>query len=263
MSPRAVRRRTLRRYRDTERARGPHAIPHQADPCRGRTRPDDRRHPHSDPPDDHLRPAVGGGLHDDRLLILPIGESNGAGLGTQGHRPGRGGGCGRVQHGNGGDQRRLSRVPQRRRSRSRVGRRLWRHVPFGDEGLHPLRGRLHLCRHLGPDCGRSRRWRHHALDPHRDSGQPHPQADRHRCRVRDRGRPRDPARRRQHVPHSVLPAAPRARGRPRDPFDDEVPRWPQRHRRGLRREPDSGAPREGRLSCATPRARSCHRRWPG
>ena len=77
----------------------------------------------------------------------------------------------------------------------------------------------------------------HEADLHRDAGEPDAEADGHRGDLEDREGARHSARRRQHVPDAVLPAAARARRQHLGAQHDEVLRRPQRddgRRRHLR-----------------------------
>ena len=140
------------------------------------------------------------------LLLLAFAQPHRAGPRDQARRARRGSGRLRVRHRHGRDPRRPRRVPQRGRPRDRLGRDLRRHPSPVPADPRPLRGRVHVRRHLGPRRGGGEPARRDPAHPHRDAGESYPQAHRHRGRLRDRAPPGRPPRRRQHPAHPLVPA---------------------------------------------------------
>ena len=129
-------------------------------------------------------------------------------------------------------------APARSRGLRRLReRRLRRHVPHVLAGLRAegLLVRVSLAGRAF-ECPRRAHRRGHAARLDRDADEPAAQHRRHRRRCRCRPCGRGDRRRRQHLRDAVSAAAARARRRHRRALDDEVPRWPLRRGRWIRRD---------------------------
>ncbi len=111
---------------------------------------------------------------------------------------------GLLRHRHGRNLDAISRDAESGRSRRRVGRCLRRHGAVVPAGASELRRRRRLRRYLGRGRCRSSDSPEHEAGVHRDAGESHAEADRHRCHRQRRARRRSEARGRQHVPHASL-----------------------------------------------------------